>query len=159
MDYVIPKIIEDLRNGVSADDVKYYYFGMADEIGDLVGDYGAIFVNPLTTDIEARATGVLDMNTDDIEIVLVKSSKMEVYESPDKPGSVGFLTRVMAGRESVNSSLTSSILYIVRNNMRNYGVREIDFSIDWNDKRFIKEGIVAATLNIKIESLLNQPII
>lgn len=159
MNYVMPLIIEDLKNGISKNDVVYYYDGLPDELGDEGGNRGSIFVSPVSTGIEPVSTGMIDSEQDEIHIVLAKESSTFRYQNPRDEGGMGFMTRVMNGKDVNNQRLTNSIVYIIRNNIRRYGLRNPSFKINWNDNRFEKEGMVTSTLIIRNDNLVDQPII
>jgi hypothetical protein len=159
MNYAIPRIIEDLRDGISENDVQSYLYGLPQEVGDLSGIGGMIIVNPLDTEIVPVATGMIDRDEDRIEIILLKSYKTTVYQNASQAGDVEFLTRVMRGKDSNNNLLTNSIVYIIRKNFKNYGTNQPTLSINWNDTRFNKEGIVACVLTLRQTSLGDQIII
>lgn len=156
MNYAIPKIIEDLKAGISKNDVQLYMYGMPQEVGDFNGIGGMIIVNPVTTDVTPIATGMIDKDEDNIEIILVKSYKTSIYQNASQAGDVEFLTRVMRGKDSNNNLMTNSIVYIVRKFFKDYGTNQPTMSINWNDTRFNKEGIVAATLSLRQTSLGDQ---
>jgi len=157
MNYAIPKIIEDLRGVISKNDVQTYMYGRPLELGDTLG--GMVIVNPVSTEIKPIATGVLDQDEDTIEIILVKSFKTSVYQNASQSGDVEFLTRVMRGKDANNNLLTNSIVYVVRNNFRSYGINQPSMTINWSDNRFNKEGIVVATLTLRQNSIGDQSII
>lgn len=159
MNKIIPAIIEIFKNGLSANDVNHYMFGVPTEVGDLVGLVGTIFVAPVTTDLNAETTGVLDRRSEEIEIILATTAKMDVYENPTYEGAMGYITRIMDGKNADGSPRTDSITYLLRSNFRNLGLRQPRLTIDWNDRRFEKEGIVAATLRLTQETIESQPII
>lgn len=156
MNYAIPKIIEDLRNGISEKDVRTYLYGLPLEAGEMVANGGCIIVNPVTTAITPIATGVIDRDEDDIEIILLKTYKTSVYQNASQAGDVEFLTRIMRGKDQNNNLLTNSIVYIIRSNCKRYGLNQPSLSIDWNDNRFNKEGIVAATLRLRQSTMSDQ---
>ena len=149
-------MIEDLKNGISKNDVQFYMYGEPLEVGEITG--GLIIVNPVTTEITPKATGVIDQDSDIIEIILVKNFKTSAYQNASQAGDVEFLTRVMRGKDSNNDLLSNSIVSIIRSNFKSYGINQPSLSIDWSDKRFQKEGLVAATLTVRQNSLGNQNI-
>jgi hypothetical protein len=156
MNYSIPKMIEDLKNSISKNDVQSYMYGLPLELGDTIG--ALIIVNPVSTEITPRATGVIDQDEDLIEVILVKSFKTSTYQNASQAGDVEFLTRVMRGKDTNNDLLPNSIVSIIRSNFKKYGINQHSLSINWSDDRFSKEGLVAATLTIRQNSLGNQSI-
>lgn len=154
MNYAIPRIIEDLKARISKTDVATYMYGMPQDIGDTLG--GMIIVAPVSTIVTPMATGVVDKDEDTIEVILVKNYKTSIYQNASQSGDVEFLTRIMRGRDESNNLLTNSIVYIIRSNFKRYGINQPSMSIDWNENRFAKEGLVAATLTIKQNSLSDQ---
>ena len=131
-------------------------YGLPLELGEVTG--GMIIVNPVSTDITPISTGVIDKDADVIEIILVKNFKTSTYQNASQAGDVEFLTRVMRGKDA-NNNLVNSIVYIVRSNFKKYGINQPSLSINWNDGRFNKEGLVAATLTLRQNSLGDQVII
>lgn len=158
MNYVIPKILEDLRNGIDKNDVAYFYYGLPTELGDEVGNAGGIFVAPVNTGINPISTGMIDSEEDEIHVVLARESSTFRYRSPEDEGGMEYFTRVLNGKDTANQRLANSIVYIIRNNIRRYGLRNPSFSINWNDNRFEKEGMVTSTLIIRNDSLVGQAI-
>lgn len=156
MNYAIPKMIEDLKASISKSDVATYMFGLPLELGDTLG--AMIIVNPSSTTITPIATGMIDEDEDTIEVILVKNYKTTTYQNASQAGDMEFLTRVMRGKDANNDLLGSSIVSILRSNFKRYGINQPQFSINWNDNRFEKEGLVASTLTIQQNSLGNQSI-
>lgn len=158
MNYCVPLMIEDLKNGISAKEVRNYYYGVPEELGDIDLTSGVIMVNPVSTEIMPVATGVLDKDEDIIEIIVAKSYKTSIYQNASNAGDMAFLTRIMRGKDSNNDILTNSIVYIIRNNFRRYGLNQPSMSINWNENRFNKEGVIAATLTLRQSSINEQSI-
>ena len=158
MNYLIPKIIEDLRGVIPQSDIRYYYFGRPVEVGDVIGINGGVFVTPISSSIESATTGILDSVSETVEITVAKSFKTDINENPKYEGSMEFMARLVDGRNEDGSRVASSIVSVIRKNFRGYGIRQPAVTIDWEDNRFAKEGISAVTIRVQQESLLNQEI-
>ena len=159
MEYIIDLILQKLEEGISKADVKNYLFGIPSEMGDNLSNSGAICVGPMATDITPETTGVRDRDDNDIEIVVVKNFKTMQYRDAESEGAMRFLTRIIDGRNADGSRKTDSIVYILRNNMRTFGIRQPSISINYRDNRYDKEGVVTASLRLRQEAISNQPII
>jgi len=159
MIYIINKVLEDLENNLNSQDVQYYIFGLPEiEIGKDITNKGAVFVKPVSTDLEQIATGLIDQTTHTIEVILVKNMQMRVYRNADQETGEFWLTRVMDGREPDGSLKTNTIRYIVRNNLKKYGIRQPDISIVYNDDRIPGGENVTATMTITQEETSSQAI-
>ena len=148
MNYIIGKILDDLEDSVNKNDIKYFYFGKPYAIDNNILNAGALIVNPIRTDISSVATGLKDHASYEIEIILAKNVKPSFYKNAQKDAGHSFLTRVMEGTDASGSLLTNTIRYVIRNKMRDYGIKQEGMSIDYDDQRFENEGCVTATMSI-----------
>lgn len=159
MNYIIDLMLQHLENGLKGRDIQYFFFGIPEtEVSKEVFNKGAIFINPVDSSIEAVTTGITDEETHTIEIVLAKNMQTKVYQNAQQETGVKFLNRVMDGRDSANNLSTNTIRYIIRNNIRAYGIRQPTISIKYDDGRFKAEGVVTATLTITQEEHYSQQI-
>lgn len=159
MNYIIDKILEDLEEGLNKRDVQYFLFGMPEtEISKIVFNKGVIMIKPISSDIVAVTTGITDEETHSIEIILAKNMQTKVYRNASQETGEHFLVKVMDGRDSNNDLLTDTIRYIIRRNLKDYGIRQPAISIAYDDGRVELEGIVTATMTITQEEHYSQQI-
>jgi len=148
MNYIISKILDDLEDSLDKNEVKYFYFGKPYSVDNVVLNAGAIFVSPITTEVDSVTTGLKDHATHEIEIIVAKNVKTSFYKNAQKDAGHSFLTRVMEGTDASGSLLTNTIRYIMRNKMRDYGILQGSMLIEYDDRRFEYEGCVTATMRI-----------
>jgi len=161
MTYYLNKILEYLENEMDSRDVQFFILGLpATQISQELLLKGCVFVKPVGTDVEAVATGVVDQQTHEIDIILARSMKTEVYQNASQETGDAYLARVMDGRDADNDLQTNTIRYIVRSHMRDLGIMQPDMTITYNDDRLdnIAEGVVTATMSITIEDQYTQKI-
>jgi len=159
MDRIIRALLKDLENVLGpkgSGKVIHYYYGKPDEMPLNVSTNGAIFLQPVVTDSTPVATGLRDRIEDNLEIILVKSARVQRYQKADEADGIAFLTRVMSGTDSKGQRLTDTVLYTVRTNFQDYGERQPNLSIAWNDDRFNQSDIVTATMTVTQENIQNQ---
>ena len=161
MTYYITQILEDLENEMSDRDVQFFISGLPEtQISEKLLSGGVVFVNPISTDLTAVATGVVDEGSHEIEIILARSMKTQAYQNASQETGAAYLARVMDGRDADNTIQTNTIRYIIRSHMQDYGMRQPDVTITYNDDRLenIAEGVVTATMTVTIEDHYAQQI-
>ena len=158
MNYIIPKILKDLENGLDEKLVKYFYYGIPEMVSDDILTPGAIFVMPSREDITSVATGVTHKVGSSIDIILGINTKVTVYKNAQVDSGMELLNKIMSGKDASGTLKTDTVLYIIRSNMKNYGIRQLDANIVYDDKRVLNEGSVTATLSITQEKTEQIPV-
>ena len=159
MDRIIRALLEDLENVLGPKGngkVIHYYYGLPEEMPQNVSTNGGVFIQPVSSQSTPVATGLRDRMEDKTEIVLAKGARVQRYRKADEADGLAYLTRVMSGTDSKGQRLTDTILYTVRANFQDYGERQPNLDIAWDDNRFNQSDIVTATLTITQENIQNQ---
>ena len=155
MNWLIEQILEDLENELNEQDVRYFIFGLETELSKNMLTDGVIMVKPISSGISAVTTGITDEEVHEVEIILARNVQTKVYKSTQETGDQ-YLTKVMDGRDSCNNPLKNTVRYIIRSHMQDYGLRQPEISITYNDERI--EGVTTATMRITQENHYSQPI-
>ena len=158
MNYLINKIITDLKSGLNKNDVQYVYFGHSYSLPGDVLSKGAIEVIPISSEITSVATGIIDQVVNTLSVVLIKSFKSDAYINASKETAADYLTRVMDGRLADGSLKSNSIRYILRTNMKNYGTVQRNIGIEYNSNDSDYEGAATAKITLTQEENNTQPI-
>lgn len=156
MNYIINKIIADLKANIDSKDVQYVYFGHSYALSVDVLNKGVIEVIPVSSDISSITTGTIDLNVNTIHIVLLKNFKTEAYINASRESAADYLTRVVDGRLADGSLKTDSIRYILRNNMRDYGTIQRSMAIEYSSQDSNYEGAASAKITLIQEEHNNQ---
>lgn len=158
MNDLINAILTDLRNGISNENVQHFYYGKITQLSDDLLLKGVLMVSPVSTSIRAVTTGLTDEETNELEIVLVKSIRAEFYKNAQQEAAAAYLIRVMDKRNADKSLQTNSVRYIVRNRMRSYGINQVEMVIDYNTEDSNYMGAATATMKISQVDHQTQPI-
>lgn len=153
---LIKKLKTDLENGISKQDVQYYYLGIPDDLAKDQLLKGVIAINAKQQSVNAVTTGITELENNEIEVILLKSMQTQVYKNAQIETGQWFTTRVMCGTDDSMNLLTNTIRYIVRKFMKSYGSRQPQIQIVIDDKRVNVEGCVTATLTVTQENLVQQ---
>lgn len=158
MDDVIKDIIEDLRNNIPDTKVKHYFYGKPEALNEAVLTGGAIMVIPMNLNVVSITTGLMDQERMGIKIVLAKNMKTDFYRTSSVQSAMSFLVDVMDGRQADRSLRTNTIRYMIRNKMRSYGLKQEDFSIEYNTDDEDYLGSATATLEVVVIGHVSQPV-
>lgn len=158
MNYIIPKMLDDLENGLDKKYVRYFYYGMPYSVSDDILRSGAIFIIPRTENIEPVATGLIDRSEIEIDIVLAIQDKPNFYENAQIDSGLQLINKIMAGKDDCGNLLTDTIEYVIRSNSRDYGIRQTRLSVEYDDKKIEKEDVITATMTVFQERLGSQPV-
>lgn len=151
MYHIITKMLKDLEAGLPNQHVRYFIFGMPEEenISDAELTAGVICIRPVSTDVESRTTGITDEDTHTLEIILAKNTKTLFYKNNQTETGDQFLLRLMDNRDINGQLQTDTIRYIIRHNLRQYGVNQPDIRIAYNDNRIPLQAIATATMTVR----------
>lgn len=161
MNWVINQMLEDLENEMNPRDAQFFIFGMPEtQISKELLLKGTVMVKPVSSNIYAVTTGITDELSHEIEIILARSMQTEVYQNASRETGEAYLVRVLDGRDESNNLQTNTIRYIIRSHMQDYGIRQPDVTITYNDDRLenVAEGVVTATMTVTIEDHYAQQI-
>jgi hypothetical protein len=150
MNYLINKILEDLESNLNKKDVQYYIFGRPYHLPASELEKGVIMVEPISTSVQAVTTGITDEETKEVQIILAKVVKDDFYKNSSKETGSAYLTRIFENKDTSNQLQTDTIRYIVRNNLRQWGLLQPQITINYSGQVFEEapEGTVTGIMTI-----------
>lgn len=160
MNHIINKMLTDLEAGIDKKDLQYFYFGFdkSSVPGEDILIKGAVFVNPIGTDVTAITTGLRDKETNSIEIIVAKQTKMFNYSNAQSETGLAFSCRVIDGRDASGNLLPNTIRYIIRNNLRCYGILQPVIEIKYDVNRITTRACITSAIKISGVDVISQPI-
>jgi hypothetical protein len=162
LDNIVNKIIVDLENVLGMQGsklVQYYYIGKPKEVDKINLEGGAVFVVPSKSSVVSVTTGLQDITTRSIEIILAKGSRNSVNLNAQKEEDIQYLMRVMDGDDASQQLLSDTIAYVIRNHMRDYGIKQDSLEISFDDNRFGVDEVYTSTMTLLQENIHNQTVI
>lgn len=162
MKALLNEVKTDLEAALDKKDVRYYSIGIPfrfDSKQVLSG--GAIFLVPLTTNIESVTTGLNDQETHSFQIILAKSYQDTMYKNAQEELGIPYLLKVVDDRNADRSLKTNSIRYVVRKNMRKWGIKQNELDIEYDTQALgdnIADGYISATITVNQLDINNQPL-
>ena len=145
MNIIASKIIELLKENLGeARGIKRFYLGNPDELA--VADLPAIFVQPLTKEIDQLDNVYDDMNCEFMIGVCVDPAKYQKKDL-DEGTATRYLMEIEGGRDSDGDAITTSVTYVMRNHftLENTVVNQSHRSI-WGEREVT--GGVAKEIHI-----------
>lgn len=153
---IINKVLEDLENTISKNDVAYFLNGRQYSVTDEQANRGFIAVSYVSEVLESQATGLRDNKISEIAIDLGKSVKNNAYSNAQTSANYNFFKRVMAGENDDGSYKDTTIVKIIRTNLRSYGTTQPEIVIEYDTDRVENEGVVTATLTFSQEDTVTH---
>lgn len=151
MKHIIDKMLEDLEAGINKRDVRYSRFGKLDPIPEQMSKAGLIMVYPVKTITDTVATGFTQRSEFSLKISLTRNTKDLFYKNASKESGSEYLLRVAENRDENGAPQSGAIEYIIRSNMRRYGIvqlaTEIVYDLDGLDSS--QKDVVQAVMTVK----------
>jgi hypothetical protein len=158
MNYAIQKMLKDLEDGLDHLHIQYFYYGIPYAVSDDILRNGALFVIPRSETIIPASTGLVDQAESEIDITLALQDRPRFYKNAQVDSGLELLNRLMSGVDECGNLLTDTVQYIIRSNIREYGVRQSRVRVVYDDKRIAKEDVITATMTLTHERLHSQQI-
>jgi hypothetical protein len=158
MNYVLNLIKESLESSLYKKDVQYFSIGVPFAINLDILERGIVILQPVATTIEPVATGMIDNESKQINIILAKNVQDEFTKNAQKESGTAYLVRVMENKTSLNELEANTIRYVVRNNLPKWGLLQPEVSISYDDNAIenLPMGSVTATLSLTVDDHMNQ---
>jgi hypothetical protein len=160
MNYVINKMLEDLEAGLPKKDVQYYIFGRPYQLAEAELEKGVLMIEPVSTTVQSVTTGITDEENKEIKIFLAKIVKDRFYANAQKETGSAYLARIFENKDASNQLQADTVRYIVRENLRQWGLLQPTISIDYTVSfEQAPEGTVAGAMTISTLDHFSQPLV
>lgn len=157
MNEIINAIIEDLGNVIAKKDIQYYFFGKPSNISNDMLLKGVVMIEPVGTSVESVTTGITDEDTNELTIWVVKQLRGLPNNAQIETGAQ-FMVRLIENKTNGNLE-TNTIRYVIRRNLRQYGLMQAGFSVEYDVDEVDNDGAVTAKINLSVLAHTNQSII
>ena len=156
---MIDKILNSLEAEIDSKDVQYFLFGKPYALGNDHLNRGVIMVKPSNTAVQSVTTGINDEYTLAIEIILAFNVKRDFNRNDQKEQGDLFAIMTMEGRDEHGFLLPKTIAYIVRKNLRQWGLLQPNITVDYDTGEVEQEGSYTAKMTITGIEHISQQII
>lgn len=165
MNVLLETIKTDLEAALKGKDIQYFIIGNPENITEMTAkeviNKGALFVYPEKTSIGSVTTGLQEQESHSLHFVLVKNIQEGFYTNAQKESGFMYLARILDGRNADRSLKTNTVRYVVRNNMRRWGIKQGELDIDYDTKVLgdYADSYISGEMTLIQEDIYNQTIV